>query len=704
MSGLRIPAARWPTLGLAFAFVISLLAPVATTLASTDLTPGDDAVIVNANGDLIRLRTKPGTDGGVVGEYPEGTPVRVVDGPRTADDGAVWYRVSVEGESGYMAAEFLELAGAPAPAPEPAPEPGDVPSDDSSADESVGLPPVTGTATIVNTNGDPIRCRAAASADAEIISQFLGGDVVELTDEPVDGWQPVICAGRAGFVHSGFVGTPTGVADEPSDQTADAGEDEGSADGESDDIVVMAEVVGAGTISGTNGDGVRCRSRASTDSNVVAILSEGGSVELRGTARNDWFPVYCNGKRGYVWADFVSVSSSGGSNGGGSGASGAGTIVNTGGSGLRCRNKASFEGEVITTLVEGDQVELRGTKRGEWQPVYCAGKKGYVHADYVSASGGGNSGGGSNGGSNGGGSSSGLQNGDAAKVSGTGGDGVRFRSAASSGASVISVLAEGTVVDVTRGSTGDWVAVTYRGSSGFVHKDFLVKTSSGNGSGGGNSGGGSSGSLSSGDHAKVTETLNFRSKASSSGGVLGVAMPGTVVLVTGGKQNGYFPVEWGGMDGFMHGDYLAWTDAALSPGSSGVGGNAGGGSPSSVGQAIVDYAMRYDGYPYVWATAGPNSFDCSGFTYWVAKNVLGMDIGRGLWTQIVVGTPVSYGDLRPGDLVFFQNTYTWGLSHNGIYIGNNKFIHAENEETGVKISDITSTYYSSRWYGAVRLG
>jgi len=154
----------------------------------------------------------------------------------------------------------------------------------------------------------------------------------------------------------------------------------------------------------------------------------------------------------------------------------------------------------------------------------------------------------------------------------------------------------------------------------------------------------------------------------------------------------------------MHADYLTWTDESLTPGSSGVGGNAGNGSPSSVGQEMVDYAMRYLGYPYIWATHGPNSFDCSGFTYWATKHVVGEDIGAGLWTQIVAGTPVSYGNLKPGDLVFFQNTYTWGLSHVGIYVGNNQFIHAENEGTGVRISDITSTYYSTRYYGAVRLG
>ena len=104
-----------------------------------------------------------------------------------------------------------------------------------------------------------------------------------------------------------------------------------------------------------------------------------------------------------------------------------------------------------------------------------------------------------------------------------------------------------------------------------------------------------------------------------------------------------------------------------------------------------------------WATHGPYSFDCSGFTYWVVLNVTGKNIGTGTWSQVGAGTPVSRNALQPGDLVFFQNTYTWGLSHVGIYIGNGKFIHAENESTGVVISDLSSQYYSSRWYGARRI-
>jgi cell wall-associated NlpC family hydrolase len=113
--------------------------------------------------------------------------------------------------------------------------------------------------------------------------------------------------------------------------------------------------------------------------------------------------------------------------------------------------------------------------------------------------------------------------------------------------------------------------------------------------------------------------------------------------------------------------------------------------------------MRYVGYPYVWATHGPSSFDCSGFTSWVIQNVVGKSIGYGLWTQVSAGPAVSRANLQPGDIVFFQNTYKAGLSHVGIYIGNNQFVHAENENTGVRVSDLNSNYYGSRWYGAVRV-
>ncbi len=255
-------------------------------------------------------------------------------------------------------------------------------------------------------------------------------------------------------------------------------------------------------------------------------------------------------------------------------------------------------------------------------------------------------------------------------------------------------------VAVIAGANGDWVAVTFRGSDGFIHLDYLAPRSAGDNDGGS---GGGSGDIGSGDHAMVTENLRLRAEPEMDGDVLAIAAAGTVVVVTGSPRDGFYPIDWDGLEGWMHAGYLTWTDAPVTPRETGVGGDAGNDPGSSEGQAMVDYAMNYLGYPYVYATRGPDTFDCSGFTYWVALHVLGTHISAGTWLQSLEGRPIAYGDLQPGDLVFFQNTFRWGLSHVGIYIGNNQFIHAENEDNGVRISSLTSPYYSTRWYGARRL-
>lgn len=125
---------------------------------------------------------------------------------------------------------------------------------------------------------------------------------------------------------------------------------------------------------------------------------------------------------------------------------------------------------------------------------------------------------------------------------------------------------------------------------------------------------------------------------------------------------------------------------------------------TSSGRQIADFALKFEGYPYVYAGEGPNAFDCSGFTMFVIKKTLGLDITHDMFAQYDMGQEVDRNDLQPGDLVFFKNTYRRGMSHNGIYIGGGQFVHAENESTGVVISDLASDYYGERWYGAVRFG
>lgn len=112
---------------------------------------------------------------------------------------------------------------------------------------------------------------------------------------------------------------------------------------------------------------------------------------------------------------------------------------------------------------------------------------------------------------------------------------------------------------------------------------------------------------------------------------------------------------------------------------------------SGSGNSIVDYAYQFIGTPYVYGATGPDSFDCSGFTSYVYKNVYGVDISRTTYSQVGVGYEVSYDDLQPGDLVF-----TYGLDHVGIYVGNGNYIHAPQPGDSVKVSPVTSFYTARR--------
>ena len=98
---------------------------------------------------------------------------------------------------------------------------------------------------------------------------------------------------------------------------------------------------------------------------------------------------------------------------------------------------------------------------------------------------------------------------------------------------------------------------------------------------------------------------------------------------------------------------------------------------------VVGIAMQELGKPYVWGAAGPSSFDCSGLAMYVYAQV-GVSLPHNAAAMFSYGSPVGYGDLQPGDLVFFS-----GLGHMGIYIGGGQFIHAPHTGDVVKISNMS---------------
>ena len=118
--------------------------------------------------------------------------------------------------------------------------------------------------------------------------------------------------------------------------------------------------------------------------------------------------------------------------------------------------------------------------------------------------------------------------------------------------------------------------------------------------------------------------------------------------------------------------------------------------------AIIKEAEKYLGYPYVWGGSSPStSFDCSGFVSWVI-NHSGWDVGRlGAQGLCNICTPVSSANVKPGDLVFFTGTYdTPGISHVGIYVGNNMMIHCGDP---ISYANLNSSYWQSHFYRYGRL-
>ena len=118
--------------------------------------------------------------------------------------------------------------------------------------------------------------------------------------------------------------------------------------------------------------------------------------------------------------------------------------------------------------------------------------------------------------------------------------------------------------------------------------------------------------------------------------------------------------------------------------------------------AIIKEAEKYLGYPYVWGGSSPStSFDCSGFVSWVI-NHSGWDVGRlGAQGLCNICTPVPSANIKPGDLVFFTGTYdTPGVSHVGIYVGNNMMIHCGDP---ISYANLNSNYWQSHFYRYGRL-
>ena len=157
-------------------------------------------------------------------------------------------------------------------------------------------------------------------------------------------------------------------------------------------------------------------------------------------------------------------------------------------------------------------------------------------------------------------------------------------------------------------------------------------------------------------------------------------------------SNGWSKIKYDGRTGYVSSQYLS---SSASDSSS---------STSSSASKVISLAKSLLGKPYVWGAQGPSSFDCSGFTYYVFKNAANVTLPRVSKDQSKYGTYVSKSNLKIGDLIFFDTdgSNNGNVSHVGIYLGNNEFIHASSTKGKVVISQMSS-YYNSAYVNARRV-
>ncbi len=265
---------------------------------------------------------------------------------------------------------------------------------------------------------------------------------------------------------------------------------------------------------------------------------------------------------------------------------------------------------------------------------------------------------------------------------------LNIRAAASTSSSIMTTVNNGTILVVLDDSASGWYYVAYGSTRGYVSKDYVSFDDVENFT--------ATGKISDEGGARVREKPNASAEA------LCVGLYGDQVNIIG-INKGWYKVKYGQVTGYIRSDLVTIVGASSSSGSS-SGGSSTSLSYSSLGSQIAAYAQQYVGYSYVYGGKSPSSgFDCSGLVYYVYKQY-GYTLYPGATTQYKssVGYVINKSDLQAGDLVFFTaNGNT--ISHVGIYIGNDQFVHASTPSTGVIISSLSSSYYQNHYYSAKRI-
>lgn len=480
------------------------------------------------------------------------------------------------------------------------------------------------------------------------------------------------------------------------------------------------------------GSEVNLRSGPGSNYRVIDCLSRGSSVTVTDRSNGNWYAVDHNGQSGFISAAYLDISEDQYDD----------TLVSLGeDSGhinamyVRFRSGPSGSSSVLAEYNQGKAVTITGTS-GDWTACTIDGQSGYIYSQYISTGVYEISSGVDEYLSDFTGGDSFYEDPDVTPIYPDEGDdfldepqlpeatatpitpaptptmipsqeqdgfinadSVRFRTGPSTNYSIIDTYDRGTAISIT-GTSGEWTACVIDGQSGYVFTKYVTVSSQA-----GTEIPGIEIPQATPQPPELPEEIlpqtsgyisgnnvRMRAGASMNSQVLCELFYGNSVTITG-TAGEWTAVIYNGTPGYVFSQYVREGSYSNT-----VPPDAGG---SVEGKQIAEFALQFVGYNYSWGGKSPETgFDCSGLVYYTYQQ-FGYTLNRVACDQANNGVHVEPSDLQPGDILCFYSGGSY-IGHVGIYIGDNKFVHAGNSSTGVIVSELEG-YYVNRGYEARRI-
>lgn len=482
---------------------------------------------VNVGASYLNVRQGVGTDKGYLTDSVgnritlQNNETVTITGKGNDSSGNLWYRVAINGLTGYVFGAYIDITG-------------------NNNNNNTSTPSEEKPAKV---NASYVNVRSGAGTNYSVVAVASQNEEITVLGEETDSsgakWYKIKYNGTTGYMHSDYV---TLNQSDNNNNTTNYPEK-------------AAKV---------NASSVNVRSGAGTNNGVVATLALNTSLTVVGEEKDGsgatWYKVKYDGGEGYMHSDYVTISDDNNNNNNNNG--GTTTEPRTGtvnGDYVNVRTGAGTDNSRVTSLSNGTAVTIVGEEKdgsgATWYKINYAGGSGYMHSDYITVNGGNNNN-----------NNSGYE-----KKSGTvNASSVNVRSGAGTGNSIVGNLSSGTAITIVGeekdGSGATWYKIEYDGGSGYMHSDYITVGDSGNNGGDNNNNNGGGGNYPmegiEGKEGVVNAALvNVRVGAGSDQEVMNTLKSGVSVLIEGAERDAsgiiWYKVAFAGTSGYMMAEFIS---------------------------------------------------------------------------------------------------------------------------------------------------